>query len=142
MPKACQGAEKIAKLRLPAFFLKANLAIPSRENLFEERQWPFLAKNGQRGTMGQNDQVGFAMRSVFLKGCLVFPLLLAGCGSQQDEEEVDYDHMVNNEEEVEWTSGPDPDRKHLAGDVYPEPQEIIVEEGVDAPSRLDVSMIR
>ena len=78
----------------------------------------------------------------YLRACLILPLLLAGCSTGKEEEEVDYDHMVKNEEECEWISAPNPDSKHVAGDLYPEPQEIIIQEGIDSPSPLDSSTIR
>lgn len=91
---------------------------------------------------GEIYRVGFVMKSLFLKGCLVLPLFLAGCDGKKEEEEVDYDRMVKNEEECEWTSGPESGGGHIAGDLYPEPQEVIIEEAIDAPSRLDSSTIR
>ncbi|MBS0652111.1 MAG: hypothetical protein JSR39_01145 [Verrucomicrobia bacterium] len=82
------------------------------------------------------------MKSLVLKACVVLPLILAGCDSKTEEEEVDYDRMVNNEEVTEWTSGPELDGKLIAGDLFPEPQEVMVQESVDGSSKLDGSTIR
>ncbi|MBS0651018.1 MAG: hypothetical protein JSR93_07650 [Verrucomicrobia bacterium] len=81
------------------------------------------------------------MKLQILKTSLIL-LILAGCDSKQEEEEVDYDRMVLNEEVSEWTSAPDLDGKLIAGDLYPEPQEIMVQEPVDGSSKLDGSTIR
>ncbi|MBS0606908.1 MAG: hypothetical protein JSR57_08160 [Verrucomicrobia bacterium] len=81
------------------------------------------------------------MKFQMLKTSLIL-LILAGCDSKQEEEEVDYDRMVKNEEVTEWTSTPDLDGKLIAGDLYPEPQEIMVQEPIDGSSKLDVSTIR
>jgi hypothetical protein len=81
------------------------------------------------------------MKFQMLKTSLIL-FILAGCDSKQEEEEVDYDRMVKNEEVTEWTSAPDLDGKLIAGDLYPEPQEIMVQEPVDGSSKLDGSTIR
>ncbi len=82
------------------------------------------------------------MKFLILKTCVIFPLILTGCDSKREEEEVDYDRMVNHEEVKEWTSAPNLDGKLIAGDLFPEPQEIMVQESVGDPSKLDGSTIR
>ncbi|MES2122743.1 MAG: hypothetical protein V4492_08220 [Chlamydiota bacterium] len=65
------------------------------------------------------------MRSlVFFLPCIVLGLI--SCSPKEDEE-IDYDQMVMLEEEEEWTSSRP--EKMLAGDVSPEPQEVVVTEG-------------
>ncbi len=65
------------------------------------------------------------MRSLaFFLPCIVFGLI--SC-SPKEEEEIDYDQMVMLEEEEEWTSSQP--EKMLAGDVSPDPQEVVVTEG-------------
>ncbi len=82
------------------------------------------------------------MKSLVLKVSVALPLILAGCDSKKEEEEVDYDRMVNHTEAKEWVSGPDLDGKLIAGDLFPEPQEVMVQESVDGFSKLDGSTIR
>ena len=82
------------------------------------------------------------MKFLVLKASIVLPLILAGCDSVKEGDEVDYDRMVNREEVIEWTSGPDLDGKLITGDLCPEPQEVMVQESVDGLSKLDASTIR
>ncbi len=84
---------------------------------------------------------GYA-RGLLIRMSLALPLLLAGCSEKQEEEVVDYEGMVMNEEKCEWTSSPDQDGKHIAGELFPEPQEILLQEFPDTASKLDGATIR
>lgn len=53
---------------------------------------------------------------------------LASCGSGPKEEAVDYDRIVKDDKEAEWTSSPGVDGQHIAGDLFPDPQEIMIYE--------------
>jgi len=62
----------------------------------------------------------------FLTLCLV-PLFLFGCSENKEEEEVNLDQMVLNEEdEVEWTTLDMDEGKKIAADLDPMPQEMIL----------------
>lgn len=82
------------------------------------------------------------MKSSLLKASMLVSIFLTSCDSKPEDDEVDYDRMVKNEEAVEWTSVPESDDKAIAGELFPEPQEVILHEDKDAPSKLDVSTIR
>lgn len=82
------------------------------------------------------------MKSLLIRISLALPLLLTGCSEKQEEQEVDYEGMVMNEEKAEWTSSPDQDGKHIAGELFPDPQEILLQEFPDSASKLDGAAIR
>ena len=62
---------------------------------------------------------------------------LVGCGGAPKEEEVDYDRIVKEDKETEWTSGPSSDGQHIAGDLFPDPQEIMIYETPEATSTIN-----
>jgi hypothetical protein len=62
---------------------------------------------------------------------LFFPcvVLLASCSEQEKEAEPDYENMVMADDEEDWITDEERDRKVIAGDL-PDPQEqLIVEPG-------------
>lgn len=65
-----------------------------------------------------------------MKKRAIFLLLLslAAC-SPKEEEEIDYDSMVMLEQEEEWTSSRP--EKLIAGDVSPDPQEVVIMENLE-----------
>ena len=81
------------------------------------------------------------MKVSFFRFSILLSCLLFGCEVKQ-EEEFDYDEMVNNGQDAEWTSGPDPEGKCIAQDAYPAPQEMMIEEPADGSSLLDASSMR
>jgi hypothetical protein len=52
-------------------------------------------------------------------------LIAASCSQRQEEEEPDYENMVMMDEENDWTSDEERDRKVIA-DNLPDPQELIL----------------
>jgi len=73
----------------------------------------------------------------FLTLCLC-PLFLLGCSANKEDEEVNIDQMVlNEEEEVEWTSQDRDEGKKIAADLDPMPQEMILSETPEGQSSLD-----
>lgn len=51
-------------------------------------------------------------------------LFFSSCHSQPEEKEADY-HDMAAEEPAEWTTGQE---EHIAGDLVPVPQEVIIRE--------------
>lgn len=51
-------------------------------------------------------------------------LFATSCSEKQEEEEPDYENMVMADEEDDWISDEERDRKVIAGDA-PDPQELI-----------------
>ncbi len=60
---------------------------------------------------------------------LLFSLMalfaLSSCSQKEEEVEPDYDNMVMADEEEDWVSDQERDRKVIAGDL-PDPQERII----------------
>lgn len=52
-------------------------------------------------------------------------ILAAGC-QPAAEEEIDYDQIVQQDQE--WTSSPADGDKAIAGDLFPDPQEFLIDD--------------
>ncbi len=79
------------------------------------------------------------MRRFFLLFFLPLTLLLSSCDRNKEEQAIDYETMVKLEEaDEEWNSLQNLDEKHLAGDLLPDSQEIVLPNWVDVePMNLD-----
>jgi hypothetical protein len=61
--------------------------------------------------------------------CVVF---VVSCSQQEKEAEPDYENMVMADDEEDWITDEERDRKVIAGDL-PDPQELLIVEQVPAP---------
>lgn len=52
-------------------------------------------------------------------------ILMTGC-QPTSEEEIDYDQIVKQDQE--WTSSPADGDQAIAGDLFPDPQEFLIDE--------------